>query len=450
MPCIGSIPASPRPIDSPNTPPQYSRRAVGGRAITKTVAILGAGIQGTCAALALAARGCKVDLFDRASQPVTQASLWNEGKIHLGLIYAKDARERTSDILLRGALHFDTALQRLTGRRRPDGLVSTPFQYAVHRTSQLPADSIAAHFESVAERYRTLRHATGLSYFDHVSDSLWEPISRQALRAEYDERQVAAAFRSAELSVDPSKVAAMLRQAVAEQGAIRFHPGHTVEGVRVDPTERPRVVLADEEVAGPYDEVVNTLWQERLRVDATAGVHPGRPWLHRYKLAIHITGAAGTASPSTTIMLGEYGDIVDFGGGRHYLSWYPACKVGEWREIQPPEVPAQLDDEQRRRVLDACLENLAAIVPSLRALDLSRATIDVKGGYIFAWGRSDIADPESELHCRSDIGIHSHGRYHSIDTGKYGMAPYFAELLAERLCGTSLSVSGRVPQATLA
>jgi hypothetical protein len=389
-------------------------------------------------------------LFDRAPEPVTQASLWNEGKIHLGFVYAKDARERTTDVLLHGALHFDSILKRLTGRDRPDGLLSRPFHYAVHRDGQLSADSIAAHFESVAARYRALRQATGLSYFDHASDTLWEPMSERALRAAYDERHVAAAFRTAELSVQPAKVAAMLRQAVAEQNAIRFHPGHRVESVRLDPAERPRVVIAGEEIAGPYDEVVNTLWQERLRVDATAGVHPERPWLHRYKLAIHVAGAGGSAPPSTTIMLGEYGDIVDFGGGRHYLSWYPACKLGEWREIQPPEVPAHLDDERRRRALDASLENLAAIMPSLRALDLSQATTEVKGGYIFAWGRSDIADPESELHCRSDIGIHSHGRYHSIDTGKYGMAPYFAELLAERLSGRGHSVPGRARQASLA
>jgi glycine/D-amino acid oxidase-like deaminating enzyme len=447
MLCTGSIFARPRPIDSPDRPPHYSR--LRGCAIGKTVAILGAGIQGTCAALALAARGCKVDLFDQATQPVTQASLWNEGKIHLGLIYAKDTGERTSDILLRGALHFDSALQRLTGRDRPADLVSRPFQYAVHRGSQLSVNSIAAHFESVADRYRTLRRATGLSYFDHASDFVWEPMSNRTLRAEYDDRRIAAAFRSVELSVDPAKVAAMLRQAVAEQDAIRFHPGRRVEAVRVDSTEGPRVALAGEGMIGPYDEVVNALWQDRLRVDATAGLHPGRPWLHRYKLAIHIAGAAGSAPASTSIMLGEYGDIVDFGGGRHYLSWYPACKLGEWREICPPDMPAQFDEEERRRIVDASLEELGQIAPPLRALDLSRATIDVRGGYIFAWGRSDIADPDSELHRRSDIGIHSNGRYHSIDTGKYCMAPHFAELLVERLCGKTVSVPGRARQATV-
>jgi hypothetical protein len=80
------------------------------------------------------------------------------------------------------------------------------------------------------------------------------------------------------------------------------------------------------------------------------------------------------------------------------------------------------------------MKALAGIIPSVGALDLSQAKVDVEGGYIFAWGRTGIADPESELHHRSDIGIRSAGRYHSIDTGKYGMAPYFADLLADRIC----------------
>jgi glycine/D-amino acid oxidase-like deaminating enzyme len=399
----------------------------------KTVAILGAGIQGTCAALALAARGCRVELFDRAAQPVTQASLWNEGKIHLGLIYAKDPRNRTSDLMLRGALHFDSALQRLTGRSRPAGLLSAPFRYLVHRTSQLPADAIATHFEAVAGQYRSLRDATGLTYFDQRSDFVWEPMSDRDLRAEYDDRLVAAAFRTIELSVDPSVVAAMLRKAVTEQHRIQFHPNCQVDRVVIDSVGRPSVAVAGEGTLGPYDDVVNALWQERLRVDATAGLRPDRPWLHRYKLAIHVTGARGHALPSTTIMLGEYGDIVDFGGGRHYLSWYPACKRGEWRDLQPP-TPV-IDDATKRQTLDATIAALGAIVPAVGALDFSGATIDVAGGYVFAWANTGIADPRSELHGRSDIGLHSHDRYHSLDTGKYGMAPYFADLLADRICG---------------
>jgi len=73
-------------------------------------------------------------------------------------------------------------------------------------------------------------------------------------------------------------------------------------------------------------------------------------------------------------------------------------------------------------------------VSSLRALDvenLPEAT--VKGGAIVAWGKTDIYDPTSELHRRFEIGVTSEGRFHSVDPGKLTMAPYFAEICAERI-----------------
>jgi hypothetical protein len=73
-------------------------------------------------------------------------------------------------------------------------------------------------------------------------------------------------------------------------------------------------------------------------------------------------------------------------------------------------------------------------VPSLSHLDPeSLPEVCVKGGAIVAWGKTDIYDPESELHCRYKIGITSAGRFHSVDPGKLTMAPYFAEVCAERI-----------------
>jgi hypothetical protein len=268
-------------------------------------------------------------------------------------------------------------------------------------------------------------------------------MSERDRRANYDGNETMAAFRTVEQSVDPALVADLLRQAVAQHGCIRFLPASRVARVAIDDAGAPCVTIAGEGSTGPYDDVVNALWQDRLRIDAGVGLHPTRPWLHRYKVAVHVSGARGSAPASTTILLGEYGDIVDFGGGRFYLSWYPACKIGEWRDLQPPDPPPAVGDAEQQRIVGATRASLAGIVPSVRNLDLSCAQVDVQGGYIFAWGRTDIADPASELHTRSDIGIRSMGRYHSVDTGKYSMAPYFAELLADRICGESRTCQHR-------
>jgi hypothetical protein len=80
------------------------------------------------------------------------------------------------------------------------------------------------------------------------------------------------------------------------------------------------------------------------------------------------------------------------------------------------------------------LRALSAIVPSLRDLNAELLPeASVKGGAIVAWGKTDIYDPASELHRRFEIGVTSAGRFHSVDPGKLTMAPYFAEICAERI-----------------
>jgi 2-polyprenyl-6-methoxyphenol hydroxylase-like FAD-dependent oxidoreductase len=68
--------------------------------------VLGAGFQGVCVALALQCQGHAVTLIDKAPDCMTRASLRNEGKIHLGFVYANDASFRTSGLMLRSSLAF--------------------------------------------------------------------------------------------------------------------------------------------------------------------------------------------------------------------------------------------------------------------------------------------------------------------------------------------------------
>ena len=80
---------------------------------------------------------------------------------------------------------------------------------------------------------------------------------------------------------------------------------------------------------------------------------------------------------------------------------------------------------------------MGGFVRALHGVELADChDVTVRGGVIVAWGATDIYDARSELHRRFEIGISSHGRYHSIDPGKLTMAPFFAEKLAERLDGS--------------
>ena len=70
---------------------------------SKRVAVLGAGFQGACIALELARRSVTVDLYERNPTCLAEASTHNEGKIHLGFVYAGDKTLRTARLMATGA-----------------------------------------------------------------------------------------------------------------------------------------------------------------------------------------------------------------------------------------------------------------------------------------------------------------------------------------------------------
>jgi glycine/D-amino acid oxidase-like deaminating enzyme len=118
------------------------------------VLIAGAGLQGSCIALELARLGIRVALLDQDAQPMNRASLRNEGKIHLGLMYANDRTFQSARLQLSGALRFRRLLQRWTGRGADRLRTSTSFIYLVARDSVLEPDALAHHYARVEEEYR--------------------------------------------------------------------------------------------------------------------------------------------------------------------------------------------------------------------------------------------------------------------------------------------------------
>src|SRR5690606_3485317 len=81
---------------------------------------------------------------------------------------------------------------------------------------------------------------------------------------------------------------------------------------------------------------------------------------------------------------------------------------------------------------------LSELMPCIENLNIDWEKTLIHGGYIFAWGAEDIDKERSGLHNRYDIGVFSDRGYHSIDTGKYGMAGLFALELASRICGENI------------
>lgn len=399
-----------------------------------TVAVLGAGFQGVCVAIELARRGLDVDLYDRGDRPITRAGLHNEGKIHLGFVYANEPGLATTRLLARGALAFEGLLRRWTGLDSPLAL-SSSHEYAVPRESLLPAAAIAAHFERVRAIVRETAAAHGGSYLGQDAATL--DVSPAPVDECYDPRHVVARFRTDERAVDARALAEILRRRVADEPRIRFVGGTTITGV-VRASDRYGISAVDEEGSPAdlpsYRHVVNCLWESRLVVDRTVGRDPTHPPLHRLKHGVFLRlDQPRDDLPSTTFVLGQFGDIVNFGAGRLYLSWYPVARTALSRELAPPGWPGTVDEATATAMVERTLTAFGRLVPAVDGLAESVVAREVPGAVIVAAGRTDIDDPRSQLHERSAIGVWSERGYHSVDPGKYTMAPLFATEVADRI-----------------
>jgi glycine/D-amino acid oxidase-like deaminating enzyme len=80
------------------------------------IAVLGAGIMGSSAAIFRSRKGFRVTLIDPASEPMSMASRWHESKIHLGHFYAADPSLHTARHVQPGSLAFRPLLDKCLGR----------------------------------------------------------------------------------------------------------------------------------------------------------------------------------------------------------------------------------------------------------------------------------------------------------------------------------------------
>jgi glycine/D-amino acid oxidase-like deaminating enzyme len=400
------------------------------------VGVLGAGLQGACVALELAQAGVEVDLYDRCDAPLKRTAVRNEGKLHLGFVYANDPTLATARTMVAGAIAFAPLLRRWIGDSVDDIPTSSPFLYAVHRESLLDVGQIARHFEQCRELVLEACDGEAPDYFRSDCRAPCERLSDRELNASLDGSQVAAAFRTPEIGIDCRVLAELLRARVVEHERINFIPATRVHGVE---PSHDGVAVESENGRGrrrlTYDHAVNALWDGRLAVDRSAGMTPDRPWLFRLRYYARVVAPSSAAAlPSVTVVLGPYGDVVTYGNGTVYLSWYPAGMRATSAELEPPAWPLEPREPLRTELRAATRDGLAGIVPAVAGLaDEPAAAYEVGAGVIFAWGETDIDDPGSELHERHAIGPVSRGRYHTIDTGKLTMAPLFGKTVADRI-----------------
>jgi len=420
---LDSVPGT----SSASTLPPVSRAKVSGK--STEVVVMGAGLTGVTAALALAGAGVSVTLIEQDSRPMNRASLRNEGKIHLGFVFSQDLTAASSNLQLKGALQFRSILERLIGRRANSLQLSHPFVYLVPTDSIASPLELAMRFEKLDDTYRQMiGDDPGSDYFGRRPQSLSRRITLSSLKRHINTDRFIGAFATEEVAVDTQELADVMQEAVLAHPRITFRASQTVESVeRVNGRFRIAGTSADGSWEIEAGQVINALWENRFKIDRTVGLEHPPGWLHRLKYrVIARLPEQMRDGPSTTLVVGPYGDVVIRPDATAYFSWYPLGLRGWSEELAPPDswnaaCRGELEDNERHAVAADLLNAINEWYPGA-----ARATpLIVDAGAIVAYGRTDVGDINSGLHDRTHVGVTEADGYYSVDPGKMTTAPLF-------------------------
>jgi len=385
---------------------------------------------GCSVALLLARRGARVALIDEASVPFANASRWNEGKIHLGYLYAGDPSLATARKLVPGGLAFKSIVEELIGSSIDDAITRVDDIYLTHRDSVVDAPSMAAYIDKVTDLIHD--HPDAQRHMLGSGDARPVRMTARELSAVTSSAQIVAGFWTPERSVQTSLLADRFIQAVDAEKRIEKIFNCRVEGI----AESAGVWNVKSAPASDtaFDVIVNALWQGRAAVDTVSGFNDGEIWSYRYRLSLFVKTSQSCRLPSVMIATGPFGDIKNYNGRDLYLSWYPAGLVVDSTKVSEEDPPSP-GAERERAVLRDTIAGLMEYFPDVPDIVENAESVKIVGGWVIAPGSGSLADPASSLHRRDRFGVKRIGSYYSVDTGKYSTAPWLARRIADEILG---------------
>lgn len=400
-----------------------------------TATVIGSGIQGCTIALQLLRRGYHIRLVERSPDIYQRASVNQEGKIHLGFIYALDQSGRTTSKMLADALMFAPVLETLIQKKiNWDQIKSHKFQYLIARDSMVPPDFLNQHYALVENGCQNLLKDKGLHYLGKRPETLYS--WKKATSSIFSPEKVEAIFTTEEYAIDPVQLRQLLVEEIRLHERITIYPSHRVVDIfRHESGYNVTCRFGSDTIQLKSDIVINAAWDGKRQLDQLMGTGDDQAWSHRLKFGIIFPVPSPENIPSFSVVQGSYGDYVHYPAGKYsYFSWYSACMTEQRSDIMIPErwqsiVQGPIDQNSYQQLIDESLIALKDLVPGIRV----SGPYQLRAGTILARGHRSITDPASELHQRADPPFSINQGYFSVNTGKFTSAPHNSHRLMELL-----------------
>lgn len=378
------------------------------------IVVVGAGILGSLTALHCARRGLSVLLIEREPALWTRASLHNEGKVHLGHVYALGSAA-TRRALLADALAFSAEVERALDDRVDWSAIRTPpFSYIVMPDSQLAPEGLAARYRAIDDAHHDLGRP---SYLGETLETL------AAVTPSVDEHSGFPCFTTAERAVDPIALRAIIVDRLERDPGVEIALNADVMQI----AESGGGATVEVEAGGSRGivaarAVIDCRWENQ---GADIAGRNREPRNIRVKAAVRLR--VDEPVPTATLVAGPYGDLVQH-RDYAYVSWYPAARLHHEFSTRPsPSAEVALRSAAQPSVIQRQLR-------ALRDFGWLRGDVEVLdgvGGFILGAGALDIADPRSMLHDRDASGVERYGAIYLPRSLKFSSAPAAASSTAE-------------------
>lgn len=414
------------------------------------VVIVGGGIAGVCSALALADDN-DVVMLEGLDELLTQTSWANVGRIHLGFHYALDDTMDTANLLVPGWFAFYELLGRWTDGELEQVEHSRPYWWLVANDSFVAPPEYRSFCERLVAIYDEQLGVSDRAERFPAAGSVVQPLPEDEYGPLVNTDRVVHAVGSMERAIKLGPLFEVIGRALARKPSIEIRRDHRLEEIHRDGS---RHVLAVTDTSSGRqlelicDQVVNATNAHRLLFDSQEGYLPERQWMDRLKVLVDIElPPALVDANSMQVALGPYGHITNYGDGTACCGYMPVSIRGASHAITVPEEWDRIcelgyDEETVERIGRETVDGIAKYVPGIAGARVTGA----RCGIVHATGTTPITDPNSELHRRSDSGVHSLGKgYHSFNAGKLCLAPLHASALAQRVAEHAQMGASAIP-----